>query len=71
MKFWENHAKEMRKARLLQAAAVVYTKTPVSNVSPIMTRTRAVEEVLALEELIEEKLSLEGTYGTPESNTRS
>ena len=59
MRFWENHAKEMRRARLLQAAAVVYVNTSVS--TPNRKRS-AVQTVLELETLIDEKLSEKSAY---------
>lgn len=64
MKFWENHAKEMRKARLLQAAAMVYTVPGVPNACA------AVRKAFELEGIIQQELEWREN-GTPESVIRS
>ena len=60
VKFWESHAKEMRRARLLNAAATIYSS--VLNGVPgmcRMCREWAVETALELEAEIDKKLSEE------------
>lgn len=59
MKFWENHAKEMRKARLLQAAAVIFT------VPSVISTSEAVKKALNLEKELERQLE------PSEPNTRN
>ena len=53
VKFWESHAKEMRRARLLNAAAMIYS--PMKG----WTTKGAVETVLELEAILDKKLSEE------------
>ena len=55
IKFWETHAKEMRKARLLQAAAILVD----ADFSP----SNAVDMALKLEKLVEEKLESSKSVG--------
>lgn len=47
-KFWERHEQEMRKNRLLQAAAIVYARPMLSVDEPLAARI-AVRRVLDLE----------------------
>ena len=54
MKFWESHAKEMRRARLLNAVATIYSN-PVKG----WTTKGAVEKALELEAILDKKLSEE------------
>ena len=50
MKFWENHAVEMRRARLLAASAIIFTKGTYPGVSD------AVDAAFDLESRIDFKL---------------
>lgn len=55
MRFWENHAKEMRRARLLQASAVIYAEYFSKNVYyPVQV---AVDKALELEAELDKQLS--------------
>ena len=58
MKFWESHAKEMRRARLLNAVATIYS----SNLGMFLDQQHkewAVEKALELEAILDKKLSEE------------
>ena len=57
IKFWESHAKEMRRARLLNAAATIYSS--VRNGVLGRRREWAVETALELEAKLDKKLSEE------------
>jgi hypothetical protein len=49
MKFWEQHEQSMRKAKLLQAAAVIYS-------TGMQGKCQAVDAALELEKYLEERL---------------
>lgn len=54
MKFWEKHAEEMRKARLLQAAAVIYASQFCEDFEEGDRMSHAVNTALSLEQEIEQ-----------------
>lgn len=53
MKFWEKHTEEMRKARLLQASAVIYSASVSKNREGVIG---AVGTALALEAELNKQL---------------
>ena len=55
MKFWESHAKEMRRARLLNAAAMIYSSDKAGYLDS--AKEWAVETALELEAILDKKLS--------------
>ena len=55
MKFWESHAKEMRRARLLNAVATIYSSDKAG--LPGQRKEWAVETALELEAILDKKLS--------------
>lgn len=56
MKFWEKHSEEMRKARLLQAAAVIRASLTGTHMTLPDRNESSVSAALALEALLEAKL---------------
>lgn len=44
-KFWDRHAQEMRKARLLQAATLLYNQSPVSIAEAVKTAIEIETEI--------------------------
>lgn len=44
MKFWEKHSEEMRKARLLQSAAVMYANNPNMSLESAVRYSFEIEE---------------------------
>lgn len=59
MKFWEYHSEELRKARLLQAAAILRARMTEQYVTGGYFTELAVDQALALEEELTKKLSKE------------
>jgi hypothetical protein len=57
MKFWEKHAEEMRRTRLLAAAATLYAPMQGDPKNAEGKRSLAVQRALWLEEIIEEQLN--------------
>jgi hypothetical protein len=55
MKFWEQHEQSMRKAKLLQAAAVIFSRQ--GNRFQARGYANAVEDALLLEKEMEEQLN--------------
>jgi hypothetical protein len=53
LKFWERHAEEMRRARLLQASAILLASPEIS------TAYNAVDIALRLEQKLDERLKEE------------